>query len=314
MSTTTTTTAATDAPAAASAGPAPLSRARRLLTVALAVGVLAVVLAAGAWRLQGGSWFSVRTPSMGQAAPVGTLVLTRPVDITTLAVGDIITFHPPTAPTETFTHRVVTLDPASSTGTGIATGVGVSTQGDINGAPDPWTVHQGDLLGRVTARWWTVGWVVQALPLLLLGALLGWGLTRLLTRLVRRPQWRSPLHVVGASLLVAYTAQQLHPFLGITQIAAVTDAGTTQFSLVSTGILPIRVHTSIPGGPVLDLHSGQPGVLDVLTGNGGRVDLSTGLHMPWPWWLALGTIWLTPLMYTLLVGSLRTAPHQEQTA
>ena len=306
--TTTTTPPSTPAPAAPPVPVAGLStgadRARRLVTLLLAVGMLGVVVAAGAWRAEGGSWFNVRTPSMGQAAPVGTLVLTRPVTVEDLAVGDIITFHPPTAPTETFTHRVVTLDRSSTGGTGIG------TQGDINGAPDPWTVHQGDLVGRVTARWWGLGWVMQAVPLLILAGAAGWGLSRL----VPRPDWRSALRILGAALLAAYTAQRLHPFLGVTQIATVTDAGTTHISLVSTGILPIRVHTSQPGGPVLDLRSGQPGTLEVHTGNGGRLDVSTALHMPLTWWVVLAAIWCTPLLYTLLVGVPRTPPPKTLTS
>jgi len=66
----------------------------------------------------------VTTPSMGPAAPVGTLILTRPVRIGDTRVGDIIAFHPPTEPRETFTHRVVTVDPDG----------GLRTRGDINGA------------------------------------------------------------------------------------------------------------------------------------------------------------------------------------
>ena len=295
MTTTTAGTAVPVSPPASSqpapVGRAPWARARRVLTVALAVGILGLVVAAGVWRLEGGSWFSVRSPSMGVAAPVGTLVLTRPVVVRDLVVGDVITFHPPTSPDEIYTHRVVTVDAS-----------GVSTQGDINGAPDPWTVHQGDVLGRVTARWWGVGWVVRALPLLILGATLGW----LTTRFVRRPSWRSSVRVLGCALLASYAITTLHPLVGITQIAAVTEAGATRVSLVSTGILPIQVHTSTPGGPLLDLRSGQTGVLEVHTGDAGRLDLTPGLHMPLSWWVAVIALWLTPLLYTLIVGVPRT--------
>ena len=73
----------------------------------------------------------VTSPSMGAAAPVGTLLLTRPVTAGQVRVGDIIAFHPAIEPRVSFTHRVVEVDPAG----------GLHTRGDLNGATDPWTLH-----------------------------------------------------------------------------------------------------------------------------------------------------------------------------
>ena len=104
----------------------------------LTVAVVAVALG---FQASGGRWFIVETPSMGQAAPVGTFVLTQPVAVGDLAVGDIVSFHPPTAPGEVYTHRIVSTD-----------GGLVTTQGDINSVSDPWTLSDGDLIGRAFAK------------------------------------------------------------------------------------------------------------------------------------------------------------------
>lgn len=76
------------------------------LVVAVAgVGLVlaSLALAAGAgWRL-----FTVATPSMGVAAPVGTLVVTQP-DPSGYRVGDVVAFH---RGARIYTHRIIeTLD------------------------------------------------------------------------------------------------------------------------------------------------------------------------------------------------------------
>ncbi len=69
---------------------------------AAAAAVLLVVLAGCGWWATGGRWMIVATPSMGQAAPVGTVVFTRPVDITHIALGQVISFHPPAGSMELY--------------------------------------------------------------------------------------------------------------------------------------------------------------------------------------------------------------------
>ena len=60
-------------------------------------------------------------------------------------------------------------------------------------APDPWRLSKSDVVGRVAMRWWGIGWVVKAAPVLLAGALL---LALLDWRLVRRG-WRLPTTLLG---------------------------------------------------------------------------------------------------------------------
>lgn len=111
------------------------------------------------WRLTGGHWEIVATPSMGRTAPVGSLVFTRPADIADVRVGEVISFHPPGLRVETVTHRVVRIDDDGA----------LHTRGDINAADDALPVRN-DLVGRVVSIWWGLGWLLKALPLLIVAA------------------------------------------------------------------------------------------------------------------------------------------------
>ena len=115
-------------------------------SVALGVAVYPMVT--------GGSALAVLTGSMTPGLPVGSMVFTRPVDLTTLEVGDVITFQRrPDAP-ELVTHRIIAVDTASGS-------PDCTTQGDANNAPDldpvPAAAVRGELrfgvagLGRAAA-------------------------------------------------------------------------------------------------------------------------------------------------------------------
>ena len=66
---------------------------------------MAAVVATVGFRLDGGRWFIVETPSMGQSLPVGSLVLTTPSELDAVADGDVITFRNPESGA-VYTHRV----------------------------------------------------------------------------------------------------------------------------------------------------------------------------------------------------------------
>lgn len=271
---------------------------RRMGRVVGVVGVAAVLLiAVGAtWWFTGGRWMSVASPSMGQAAPVGTVVFTRPVTTAELHLRDIISFRSPVNPGEIYTHRVVAIDPAGA----------VHTKGDINGAPDPSALHTRDIIGKVVARWWAVGWLIRALPILLIGGLLLWAATRRWAN----QDWRSPLRVFGGSLLFAVAAYVLRPFVGFLVLAKMPTVTGTDMTLVSTGILPIRLTAT--GGSHLDLVDGQLGMISV-TGGGGPhgYSLTSSLHLNLWWWLVLLGIWLTPLLPALLTRRPRLSSPTE---
>ena len=266
----------------------PAARGPRPGVVGLILSGLLIVLAVLAlgWRLSGGHWEVVATPSMGQAAPVGSVVFTRPVTVDELRVGDIVSYRPPGTTGETITHRVVQIDAD-----------GVRTRGDINPATDPWHLHTGDLVGRVISIWWGIGWLIRSLPLLIVGSLVLWWATKWYAA----PRWRVPSRILGFSLLVSIAAYLLRPFVGVVLLATTGDETGTHATLVSTGLLPIRI-TAATNGHV-DLRDGSVGVLTTRlpTGSPG-VSLTSHPHLSWWQWVVFILICCIPLLYALTAG------------
>lgn len=256
------------------------------LIVVTALGV-ALIAAALLFHLQGGSWFIVKTPSMGTAAPVGTLVLTTPTTADDLHVGDVIAFHPPTSPTETYTHRVV----------GIGTTGLISTRGDINGATDPWQLTDSNLVGKATTVLPGLGWLIRGLPIVLLGLITVWLLTARVKIATRKVSYR----ITGVSLVVSVTAFILKPFTGVVVEQVTTTGGHPGAIVVSTGLLPIRVQAV--HGTHADLATGQVGHLTVpASAHQDFYSLSTALHLGFWGWVVFGFICLLPLLWTMIVG------------
>ncbi|QTG79497.1 signal peptidase I [Arthrobacter crystallopoietes] len=126
------------------------SRARRILNRILTViTTLLLVLAAAVFLLLavGPRVFGYQTATMltGSMSPLinpGDVVVTAPVDVADLAVGDIITYHIPIEDHRVETHRIVEI-----TTDGGATAV--RTKGDANNGVDPWTATlQGEQVYR----------------------------------------------------------------------------------------------------------------------------------------------------------------------
>lgn len=258
---------------------------RRLVAVAgFAAALTAVVVMAllfvGGWR-----WFVVLTASMGQAAPVGSLVVSAPVGVPHLRVGDIISFHPPTAPREIYTHRIVAISPA-----------GVSTRGDINGAADPWTLRDSDIIGRAVVIAPGAGWALRSAPFFGIGGL---ALLLVVRGLVPRHQKRVAW-ISGFSVLFAIATLVLKPFVGVEVLTSTAAEGAVTARVVSTGILPITA--SIPGGSPVDLSAGMVGVLQApLTGSDNRFAIATALHLAPLQWLLLVGLCAAPVLLCLVV-------------
>ena len=257
------------------------SPARTALTV-LAGCLVAFALAAAVFRLEGGRWFVVSTPSMGSTAPVGTLVLTQPG---APEVGEIISFRP-SGSTRIYTHRIISITAAG----------GIHTQGDINGARDPWTLTRSQMIGVVIARFPGVGFLLRALPWLVLGWLLVWLLSARLDA-----ARRLPARVIGSALVVSGVALWLHPWVDMETVTYYPQGHGVTAQVVSTGILPIRV-TAV-GGTSTDLVAGQVGTIhtDVL-GQGHLVRIVPHLHMGLWWWVAVAAFCLVPLLCCFIVG------------
>jgi signal peptidase len=147
---------------------------RRILTLAAAAALVAVVaLVAYAWS-NGVRVYAVDSGSMAPTFNTGALVVDLPVTPTTVFhVGDVVTFHP--TPGYTATHRIAAIGPD-----------GISTKGDANPSRDVGLIQPGMIAGRVAFSVPFGGYVavffqhpvgVVALLLLLLALLAVWQLT-----------------------------------------------------------------------------------------------------------------------------------------
>lgn len=252
-----------------------------------AAAATALVVLALLFHAQGGRWFIVQTPSMGTTAPVGTLVLTTPVSASDVKVGDVITFHPPTESGEVFTHRVVAIGAD-----------GISTRGDINGATDPWRLHQADLVGSATTILPGVGWLVRALPILLVGA----AFVLLATALVSNAARRMSFRILGFSLLASLTVYVLKPFVGLVVLTTqATGSGGVSAQIVSTGLLPITA--TAKGGTSATLSAGEVGTVTVrhIT-DLAHYSVSSALHLTLWQWALFFAICAIPMLWTFIVG------------
>jgi len=254
------------------------------------------------WWAIGGRWYIVRTPSMGTYAPVGTLLWVKPARIRDTHIGDVITFHPPpigvgthgrTNPgvrviSQTYTHRVVARDPDGT----------LQTKGDLNGVRDPWRTDQGHLVGRVTARWPAVGWLVEAFPVLVPGALLLWVLTSLFASNRARVPWR----VVGTALLVATAIYVYNPLFGARQVSFVPlGRAGAKATYVGTGLMPIRLQAQ-GAHPVL-VHAGQErSIVATQPGQLGLFQVHVVPTIPWQTWVVIASACLAPAVWSVIVG------------
>ena len=88
------------------------------------------------WRVD-----AVLTESMEPRLKIGSLVVTVPVEPDTIKIGDIITFRPTTGGRTMITHRVIGIEQNSP--------LRFETMGDANIRPDPDTVHEQNVFGKV---------------------------------------------------------------------------------------------------------------------------------------------------------------------
>jgi signal peptidase I len=109
-----------------------------LLAVLIAlVGAAVFAVVSGRYQVR-----PVLSGSMRPGLPVGGVVITERVPISSLHVRDVVVLHRPDQPGELVVHRIISLKPGPS-------GPVVRTQGDANSEPDPWTVTlRGDTAYR----------------------------------------------------------------------------------------------------------------------------------------------------------------------
>jgi hypothetical protein len=153
--------------------------------------------------------------------------------------------HPPNSPGQRYAHRITAIEADGA----------LRTKGDLNATADPRRLQPGDLSGRVVARLWGIGWLLRALPLLLLGSLVLWRLCRHLVR----AREQLPAIALGASLLVAISLLWLRPLVRASVLGLTSDESGAHGSVVGTGLMPIKVHAV--AGSSTNLRPGQLGIV-----------------------------------------------------
>lgn len=249
----------------------------RWILLAIALCCLGCCLA---WRLGGGRWERVETPSMGTVAPVGTLLWVKPVDFNALRPGDFITFRAPGSGGVTYSHKVLDREPDGR----------IRTKGELS-PPDPWSLGPGDVVGRVVASWRGVGTLLEALP-----ALFGGGLVVLAMATFTAPRWRLPVCLVLGSAVISLTLAWYRPFVDAMQLTAPTPGPAPSATYVGTGLLPVVLRA--PGGSSVRVAMGQEGRLSLPAPETGRTSQRVPVELrpvlPWWWWLPLLLACLAP--------------------
>jgi len=230
-------------------------------------------------------WFVVETPSMGTAAPVGALVLTRPAPAD-VQRGEVIAFTPPGG-AHVYTHRVFEVEPDG----------GIRTKGDINGALDPWTVPHAAVLGRAVAVLPGAGYLVRGVPGLVAGGMLVWAATLL----IRRRDQRAAARVIGLHLVATVVVLWLHPFVRVVLIATESAADSVRASMVSTGLLPVRLVDSA-GTVLARLSAGHPEVVGLPAAASARSHVLAVPDLGPAMQGALIAVALLPALIVFLVG------------
>ncbi len=102
--------------------------------VVLAVAAIAALCGAGAVVVYRLGFSPVLSPSMVPTFAAGDLIVTSPRPSSDIAVGDVLVLPIPDSPGQRYVHRVLTVTTGAD---GLPV---VTTKGDANPAPDPWTL------------------------------------------------------------------------------------------------------------------------------------------------------------------------------
>lgn len=249
-----------------------------LLTAAIAA-LAGVVLAA----VLGFAVFVVQSPSMGRAAPVGTLVLTERVDFRDLRTGDVVTYR--ASGSSTTTHRIVRRLPQ-----------GLQVRGDVNGAADAVLVRPGMVVGRAVLLAPGVGWLLRLLPWTAIGLVSVW----LLTWPLRRSGARAGARVIGACASVALVVLLQRPLVAWSVLTQRSEGRGVVATLIPTGLLPVRFDATGGGSTVLS--PGQKADLLLPADAIGRVGFTASPGLEAWGWAVLALVCLAPLLGVLVIG------------
>jgi hypothetical protein len=249
--------------------------------VVLAAVVVALVAVLG-WNAAGGRLFVMATPSMCPTVCVGSLVADRQLQ-GAVHVGELITFHPPSTPAETYTHEVSHI---------FANGT-IQTRGVANPEADPWLITRSDIVGRVVFSVWELGWLLKALPLLAVGVLFWMTARPWIGERTRRSWDRGWM-----TILAVLPLWLLHPLVSATVVSATLGVPHhphwATYTVVNTGILPVLFHVA-KGRAVHVSTTGLGRVAGALSAN-GSLALHDTVSLPWWGWAVLALVVVSPLV------------------
>lgn len=129
-----------------------------LSTVLVVLAIAAFALLALGPRLLGYQTSTMLTGSMAPLINPGDVVVTVPVPVKDIRVGDIITYHIPVEDQRVETHRIIEI---TTTPTGQTA---VQTKGDANNGKDPWVATlSGQMVDRQVATIPYLGTAIRTL-------------------------------------------------------------------------------------------------------------------------------------------------------
>lgn len=234
------------------------------------LGVVVTLLGAGL------HFYIVSSPSMGTTAPVGTFVAVHAK--ATYDVGDIVSYS---LGKRVYTHRIVDI-----------TDQGFITQGDMNSSTDALPVAASQIVGSVVFSGKDLGFLIEALPWLLIGWAIVYGVS-LLLRMGRG--WRWHFRLVGWSLATSMVGLWFRPWVNMEMINYVPLADGVAMHLVNTGIFPVSVLGKV-------LSSGQDAVVtQTLSDAAGRYSVTPQLALSSWYFVGLMVFCLMPLLVSLLI-------------
>jgi signal peptidase len=195
----------------------------------------------------------------------------------------MITFHPPTNRSETYTHRISRIFPNGM----------IQTKGIANPTPDPWLITRSEIVGQVAFTVWGVGWALKALPLLAVGVL-SWVLVRPWIAPASRRSW-DRIWMVALTVVPLWV---LRPLVRGGIISTSTDKGDSHWltaSVRNTGLLSAKFRAT--GGPsAAPVKSAGLGHLSGPAGRGGYLMVRQALSLNWWGWGIMALVVVSPLL------------------
>jgi signal peptidase I len=257
----------------------------RVSTIIFGIVLAALLAFGGIWLATGGKYYIMSTPSMSPALPVGALVLTQPFTPAKVVVGTVIVFQPPDPVQRTFTHRVIAITP-----------LGYKTKGDAEMGPDAWTIPFENVKGVVVQSLPGVGWLLRALPWLLVGLLLVIGLAAMVPW-----RWGVFMPLLAVVIVVTIPLIVLKPLVRGQLVEKADGSTTITARVVNTGLLPLKFE------PV-----GQPGVHVAAghwydftfpkTDKAQQFNIHARVDLTLAGWIILGLLCLLPLFLAIGVS------------